>query len=259
MEKPDVGVVGQSPDQTMIPETGVGGMESTTPIKKFGIWTWGSCRRSFVEMVYPQRFDFLWVTRGTGIARTQWFVIDVANMDSRKNLNREFTFVDVFEPIIIYVHGASSCSKPFERVYLISKDKDGITYTELPIEVETTTEMRGRFATMYEVRYVTYNDQKIVLKKTEISRKKIAYLIKIKVEGDKIVVSGDTYEIKDHLKKLGFRWDPTNKVWVTSAKIGVDFVKAELESIPEVIIVEDGEEGQQVEGNGGEQDGKEEG
>jgi hypothetical protein len=225
---------------------------------KFGIWTWGSCRRTFVEMVYPQRFDFIWVTRRTGTVRTQWFVIDVANMDSRKNFNRKFTFIDVFESIIVYVHGASACGKPFEYAFLISKDKDGIAYTELPIETETITEMKSRYATMYEVRYVTYNNQKIVLRKTEISRKKIAYLIKIKVEGDKIIVSGDTYEVRDTLKKLGFKWNPNDKTWVAPAKIGVDFVRAELESIPEVIIVDD-EKGQQVEEVEVTSDGKGEG
>jgi hypothetical protein len=233
------------------PEVGAG-LGGSTTAPKFGIWTWGSCKRTFVEMVYPQRFDFLWVTRRTGTARTQWFVIDVANMDSRKNLNREFTFIDVFKPIIVYVHGARACGKPFEHAFLITKDKDGIAYAELPIEVETTTEMKGKFATLYEVRYVIYNDQKIVLRKTEISKKKIAYLIKVKVENDKIVISGDTYEVRDALKKLGFRWNPSDKTWVAPVSVGVDFVKAELESIPEVIIVESDEKGQQVGENGGE-------
>jgi hypothetical protein len=37
-------------------------------------------------------------------------------------------------------------------------------------------------------------------------------------EGEKIVVHGDTFPVKDELKKKGFKWDPLYKVWYKPAK-----------------------------------------
>jgi hypothetical protein len=159
-------------------------------------------------------------------------------MDSRKNFNREFAFLDVAQPIIIYNYGAHSCSKDFEAVYLIAKEGGSITVRELPIEVETKTEAIGRFATLHEIKYVVYNGEKIVLKQREISKKKLAYVVGVKVVGNKIVVSGDTFEVKDVLKRMGFKWDPAGKVWVAPASMGVGVVKAELEKLPEVVVKE---------------------
>jgi hypothetical protein len=211
---------------------------SETAPAKFKIWTWGSCGRSNVFMVHPERMDLAWVTNRTGTVKTEWFVLDVVNMDSRKNFNREFTFLDVFQPIVIYHFGSYSCSKDFEAVYLIAKEGGSITIKELPIEVETKTEAIGRFATLYEIKYVVYNNQRIVLRQKEIGKKKLAYVVNIKTVGNKIVVSGDTFEVKDVLKRMGFRWDPASKVWVAPASIGADTVKAELEKIPEVVVKE---------------------
>jgi len=219
------------------PEVGAGGGGSTTA-PKFKIWTWGSCRSSNVFMVHPTRMDLAWVTNRTGTVKTEWFVLDVVNMDSRKNMNREFTFLDVYQPIIVYHHGAHSCSSSFETVYLIAKEKGSITIKELPIEVETKTETMGRFATLYEIKYVVYRGEKIVLRQREIGKKKLAYVVNIKVVGNKIVVSGDTFEVKDVLKRMGFRWNPNDKMWIAPTTIGVDAVKAQLEKIPQVVIKE---------------------
>jgi uncharacterized protein (UPF0216 family) len=238
MEKPDVGVEGQALGQTMTPTLGAGGGVSEAAPVKFKIWTWGSCGRSNVFMVHPERMDLAWVTNRTGTVKTEWFVLDAVNMDSRKNMNREFTFLDVFQPIVIYHFGSYSCSKDFEAVYIIAKEGGSITIKELPIEVETKTETMGRFATLYEIKYVVYNGEKIVLKQREISKKKLAYVVNVKTVGNKIVVSGDTFEVKDVLKRMGFRWNPSDKTWIALASIGVETVKAELEKVPEVIVKE---------------------
>ena len=37
------------------------------------------------------------------------------------------------------------------------------------------------------------------------------------VHNGKIVVRGDTYQIKGKLRDLGFKWDPTYRVWYTNA------------------------------------------
>jgi hypothetical protein len=220
------------------PAPGAGGGASEAAPAKFKIWTWGSCGRSSVFMVHPERMDLAWVTGRTGMVKTEWFVLDVVNMDSRKNMNRELAFLDVFQPIVIYHFGSYSCSKDFEAVYLIAKEGGNITIKELPIEVETKTEAMGRFATLYEIRYVVYGGQRIVLRQKEIGKKKLAYVVSLKVVNNKIVVSGDTFEVKDVLKRMGFRWDPTSRVWVAPVTIGVDVAKAELEKIPEVVVKE---------------------
>jgi hypothetical protein len=207
----------------------------TAPIK-FEISSWGSCRRKYLDLIHPIKLNLSTITRRSGTIKTDWFVIDVINMDSNKNMNREVTFIDVFQPIILYYHGALSCSKDFERVYLLTKEKEGITVQELPIQVETKTEVQGRFLVVKEVKFVEYAGERIVLGEREVSRNKLAYVVSLKVEGDRIFVLGDTYEIKDHLKRLGFKWDPIKRVWYTSASIGVDTIKAQLEQIPEVMV-----------------------
>jgi hypothetical protein len=124
-------------------------------------------------------------------------------------------------------------------VYLITKEGGSITVKELPIEVETKTEAVGRFATLYEVKYIMYNNQRIVLRQKEIGKKKLAYIVNIKVVNDRIVVSGDTFEIKEVLKRLGFRWNPSDRTWIAPARVGIDVVRQELEKIPEVLVKED--------------------
>ena len=46
-----------------------------------------------------------------------------------------------------------------------------------------------------------------------------------------MIVYGDTYPIKEELKKLGFKWDPMERVWYTTAKIDVNTLKARLEGV----------------------------
>jgi ribonuclease BN (tRNA processing enzyme) len=51
----------------------------------------------------------------------------------------------------------------------------------------------------------------------------------LKVRGGKVVVFGDTYPIKDELKKLGFKWDPAERVWYTPVASDINVAKAKLE------------------------------
>ena len=41
--------------------------------------------------------------------------------------------------------------------------------------------------------------------------------IYIKKQDDKIMLSGDTFPVKDEIKKRGFKWDPLYKVWYAPA------------------------------------------
>jgi hypothetical protein len=205
---------------------------------KFRLWTWGSCGRGYLDMLHPVRLSLSSITRHSGTVKTDWFTIDVVNMDSRKNMHRDVTFLDVFQPIIVRHHGAYSCSQSFDNVYLLEKLGDNIVVKELPIQVETKTEVQGRLLAVKEVRFVEYAGERIVLSEREVSKTKTAYVVTIRTVNDKVVVSGDTYEIRETLKRLGLRWDPVSKAWHAPAKVGIENIKAELEKIPEVIVKE---------------------
>jgi len=52
---------------------------------------------------------------------------------------------------------------------------------------------------------------------------------KSEVRNDGVEIYGKTYDIKDELKKLGFKWDSLEKAWVNRKafiKEAMDFVKA---------------------------------
>jgi hypothetical protein len=202
---------------------------------KFKIWTWGSCGRSYVQMLHPVKLDLRTITGRTGTVRTEWFTIEVVNMDSSKNLNREITFLDVHKPIIIHHYGAHSCSRDFEAVYLVTKENGNVVAKELPVQRETRTENTGRFIAVYEVVFIEHNGERIVLREKEVSKSKTVYMVSVKLEGDKVVVSGDTYEVKDTLKKLGLRWDATRRAWIAPAALA-EAVKVELEKLPDVVL-----------------------
>jgi hypothetical protein len=71
--------------------------------------------------------------------------------------------------------------------------------------------------------------------------KKIVY-VSIGIDGDKVVVSGNTYPVKEELKRLGFRWDPVEEVWYAPVKAGlIGTVRRELSKIPEVEVIVEGE------------------
>ena len=189
-------------------------------------------------MLRPVKLSFSAITRHSGTVKTDWFTINVVNDDSRKNMEREITFVDVFQPIIIRHYGAYSCSQSFDHVYLLEKRDNDILMSELPIQVETKTEVQGRLLVVKEIQFVEYAGQRIVLSEKQVSKTKTAYVVNLKVQGDKIIVTGDTYEIREELKRLGLRWDPNSKAWVAPTKVGIDNIKAELEKLPEVIVKE---------------------
>jgi hypothetical protein len=186
-------------------------------------------------MLHPVKLDLRTITGKSGTIKTDWFVLDVVNMDSSKNLNREITFVDVLQPIVIHHHGAHSCSRDFEAVYLVTKENGSVVAKELPIQRETRTENTGRFIAVYEISFIEHNGERIVLREKEVSKSKTVYMVSVKVEGDKVVVSGDTYEVKDTLRKLGLRWDATRKAWIAPAAIA-EAVRVELEKLPDVVL-----------------------
>ena len=61
---------------------------------------------------------------------------------------------------------------------------------------------------------------------------KSGFKIYLRVRKDKLVVWGDTFNVRDTLKKLKLQWDPIEKVWYTSANaITIDTLKSALEPL----------------------------
>jgi hypothetical protein len=200
----------------------------------FAIWSWGSCGRGYVDVIHPIKLPLTWLTSGRGgRVKTEFFVIEYINNDSRKNYHRKLRFVDVIQPIIVRNYGADSCNpkSAFDNVYLVYKDNNEIKIEELKNveeEVITETSEDGRYQMMFKVKYVTFNNNKIVISKTMLEKKKIKLIVKLTVEGNNIIANGDTYEIKEFLKQRKFRFDPNRKIWVLSVNGNVEDKLAEL-------------------------------
>jgi len=137
-----------------------------------------------------------------------WYV----NNDSRKNIKREIEIVKVNEPIIVRYFGNASCSESFEDVYLVYMDGDKTKMKMLEPQIEYQEIENEREITVYAIKYVIHNGEKVIVsqKKIETRRKP---MISVKTENNMIYISGDTYNIRDKLKAMGFKWDPSTKTW----------------------------------------------
>jgi hypothetical protein len=70
-----------------------------------------------------------------------------------------------------------------------------------------------------------YEKRKVVEVATRSGKK-----LYLKVKGNKVIVYGDTYPVKDELKRLGFRWDPVERAWYAPAT-DISTFKAKLEAV----------------------------
>jgi len=205
---------------------------SQTQIPEFRIFTWGSCRFGEVEILYPNRLALSKVTKKEGkhILDLGAIVIEYDNHDSRKNLNRSVRIVEVREPVVIMYYGNSSCSHSFTEVWVI--DKDGARRVDLLSRV--VTKENGKYRYTIQQLFVVYNGKEIVVREDVIEKQPIMEKMQIKarVDGNKIIVSGDTYHVRDVLKALKFRWDWLSKTWYTecSDESDVGYTLFELEA-----------------------------
>jgi hypothetical protein len=115
----------------------------------------------------------------------------------------------------IFAVEASSAYAPFIEFYA------NATHDLIEDNFKRDLELVKRVLKEYEKEYVMR--EKLVITRTG----KHVY---VKERDNKIMLSGDTYPIKDELKKLGFKWDPVERAWYApSAKINISVVKAKLE------------------------------
>jgi hypothetical protein len=209
---------------------------------KLEIDTWGRCRRSYVEILYPERINLTPLTGRDGVHEVEIPKIGkirYENRDSSKNLHRDVEIVDVYTPFIIVRNwGALSCSRSFDSVYKVYKDGGEIRFEELEQKEEIVETESGKFRVRVKRVYVEIDGVKIVISESEVGREVCVNRLTLRVlqKNGRVYVNGDTYHIKEKLKQLRYRWDPERKMWYKDASIST--VKSELEGLGVQVIVE---------------------
>jgi len=183
---------------------------------EFVVYTWGSCRRSTVDIVHPRRVDLVRLSRGHGEHRVDlgFAVLYIVNSDSSSNMHRYITFEEVREDTLVYVFHSPSCNpgRKVRRAYLLRPDGSA---TDIEVKVRTAEEDTGIKRRTYEVYYTEYNGMEVELERKPVSEEVVMerLTVKIKRANGKVIVEGDTYHVKEVLKDYGFRWDPNAKAW----------------------------------------------
>jgi hypothetical protein len=142
--------------------------------------------------------------------------IFIRNRDSSKNVHREIEFTEVKEPIVVWHYGNKSGSRSFSNIYLINTDLTMQEISDIKNEIEEIE--NGNVIYVYNVAYVVINQIKVIINKEFAEKKYKAYKVKLFRINNKVLVKGDTYPIKDELKKLGFKWDSYEKAWYTESE-----------------------------------------
>jgi hypothetical protein len=203
----------------------------------FSIFTWGSCRRGYLVIIYPKLIDLERWTWREGVHEVEIpgiCKIKYENSDSRKNLNRRVEIVDVYTTIVIRNYGRVSCSHGFERIYIVSKKDNKLIYEKPIVKTEVAVEERGKYRVTLEKRYVEVNGVKVYIDTSELEKEVCIEKLKvtIKKQNDRIIAAGDTYHVKEKLKEHGMRWDPVSKAWYAAAeKVDVNSLVLDLEQL----------------------------
>jgi hypothetical protein len=201
------------------------------------IFTWGSCRRGHLEIVYPRRIDLRAWTRREGIHEVEIpgiCKIKYENRDSSKNLHRYVEIVDVYTTMVIRNYGSESCGHDFERIYIVRKENGRIIYETPVIKTEVAVEDRGKYRVTIEKRYVEVNGVKAYIDASELEKEVCIEKLKVTLKklNDKVVATGDTYHVKEKLKEHGMRWDPVSKAWHAPAeRVDINELVLELEQL----------------------------
>jgi len=207
---------------------------------EFVIYTWGSCRRSTVDIVHPRRLDLVKLSQGRGERRVDlgFAAVYIINEDSSRNMHRYITFEEIREDTLVYVFHSPSCnpSRKRRRVYLLRPDGSA---TRIDVKVKTDEVEEGIKRRTYDVYYIEYSNGVIELERKPVSEDVILEKLSIRVKraGGRVIVEGDTYHVKEVLKDHGFRWDASAKVWYRESA-DVDAVASAIRSRGVNVVVE---------------------
>ena len=183
------------------------------------LFTWGSCRRGGASIIWPRVLDLVRVTGSPGrhVVEFEDVVIEYENHDSRRNIHRR-VFIRAKRPIIVRHYGSGSCNpkSAFDYIYLVTPD--GITELEVQEGSASFEEYGGREVVTYLVRYVNAPDGgRVILDRVQVLERRVNYdrlRVRVHLDGGNAIVEGDTYYVKDILRKYGFKWDGDARAWV---------------------------------------------
>jgi len=199
------------------------GIEVLNDSVKFRVYTWGSCRHTHAEIVYPKLIDLMKFSSRTGSYEIALDIakLTVENADSRKNINRAITIIPLSK-LIVHYHGAISCGHTCNEYILLEPGKE-------PVAIEPITEIReevnGKYTIIREYSYIVVDDKKIQVAVRELEKKKTKLVVRVEEVNGKVYVTGDTYDIKEELKSRGFRWDPQRKAWYIDKLSSLDVIE----------------------------------
>ena len=193
--------------------------QGNEPKLEVELFTWGSCKHGSASIIWPRVLDLVRVTGSPGrhVVELEEAVIEYENHDSRRNIHRR-VFIRAKRPIIVRHYGSGSCNpnSAFDYIYLVTPD----SVTELDVQEGSASfeEYGGREVVTYLVRYVTApGGGRVVLDRVQVLERRVNYdrlQIRVHVDGENAIVNGDTYYVKDVLRKYGFKWDGGRRAWV---------------------------------------------
>jgi hypothetical protein len=218
-------------------------VQTQTP--KFDIFSWGSCRRGYLDIIYPKKVSLLnwtWRRGEHEVEIPQLCKIRYYNADSSKNYHRTVEIVDVYTTLVLDYHGAHSCSRSFREIYIVRRDGDRLVFEKPEVKSETAVVERDKYRVVVEREYIEVDGQKVYIDEHVVDRELCVEKLQVKVleAGDSVIVVGDTYHIKEKLKALGYRWHPESKVWYKKKTGGFDKYEAirELEQLGVQVVAE---------------------
>jgi translation elongation factor P/translation initiation factor 5A len=185
----------------------------------FQIFTWGSCREGNLYIIYPAKRN---LSKFTIVKGEHEVVVDsiakirYINQDSSRNKRREVEFVEVKQPVVVHYDVSWSCNSHEDFVFLVTPEG----FKKLDVQVEVVERENGKFRETWRRLYVVYNNDKVVIRETKVGEELVRekLIVTVKAVGNRTIVYGDTYHIKDELKKRGLRWDAEEKVWYTESR-----------------------------------------
>jgi hypothetical protein len=160
------------------------------------------------------------------------YEIELYANDSNKNAHRYIYVPREIVLAVIYDRKSSSGWKGFQV------DGPG----EVVAEDQTQEQVNGRYKYIKTVRvfYYRHGNIKVKLKEEELDFKKELIgkpRVIVRRVGQLVVVTGDTYHVKEQLKALGFKFDPSDKTWVSTASDSlINEVRERLEQVAEVVV-----------------------